>query len=223
LIGVPWVASFVGAGVVSSWLVPAVIFILVVVVALAGLRWIRSEHLDALASVPLFSSLPRNRLLSVLRSTRSVEFLPGAEIVAEGERGKGFYVITKGSADVAVGGAKRGTLSRGAYFGDIAVIDGGPRSATITAQTRVSSLELTPASFRSLIDREPSITRAIFQELTRRLRGSDTSVEDPNVAPVDRATLEELCRQVRATEHPEWTQPETTPRRGLRGFLSRGP
>src|SRR2546422_7309896 len=58
-----WVASFLGAGALSSWLVPALIFLLVVAVSLGGLRWIRSEHLDALASVPLFSSLPQNRLL----------------------------------------------------------------------------------------------------------------------------------------------------------------
>jgi CRP/FNR family transcriptional regulator, cyclic AMP receptor protein len=212
-------ASFLVAGVVSSWFVPALIFLLVVAVSLGGLRWIRSEHLDALASVPLFSSLSRNRLLAVLRSTRSVDFPPGVEIVTEGEKGKGFFVITKGSAEVAVGGANHGALSQGAYFGDIAVIDGGPRSATITAKTRVSTLELTPSSFRSLLDREPSINRAIFQELSRRVGDSSTSVEMPN-APADRATMEELCQRLRTSEHPDWAQPERSRRSGLRGFLS---
>jgi hypothetical protein len=69
------------ASAVNAWLVPALIFVLVIVASWLGLRWVRSEHLDALASIPLFSHLSQKRLLRVLGSTEKIEFPPGEVIV----------------------------------------------------------------------------------------------------------------------------------------------
>jgi hypothetical protein len=71
-------------------------FLLVIVVSLAGLRWIRSEHLEALRLVPLFSSLSKHQLMRILRAARAIEFQPNVEIIREGDAGKGFYTVTDG-------------------------------------------------------------------------------------------------------------------------------
>src|SRR5438128_1012853 len=94
----------IGAGSVSAWVVPGVIFLLVIVASAAGLLWIRSEHLETLHAVPLFSGLSRRDLMSVLRSTSGVGYERGSELVKEGDTGKGFFIVTKGTATVSVGG-----------------------------------------------------------------------------------------------------------------------
>ena len=205
--------DILGSGVVSSWLVPALIFVILILASWAGLRWIRSEHIEALASIPLFSRLPRKTLRSVLGSTHAVEFLPGDTIVREGERGKGFFVISRGTARVMVGGTERARLPRGAYFGEIAVIDGGPRTATIAAETRLSTLEIAPTAFRRLLDTEPTIARSVSRELGRRLEEAKGSGE-PGEDPAGENSLEELCIQLRRIDDPDWAQPAVPPRRG---------
>jgi CRP/FNR family transcriptional regulator, cyclic AMP receptor protein len=206
---------------VNAWLVPALVFVLVIVASWLGLRWVRSEHLDALASIPLFSHLSQKRLLRVLDSTQKIEFSAGEVIVTEGERGKGFFVIERGTATVTVDGIERATLAPGAYFGEVAVIDGGPRTATVTAATRVSTLEVSPAAFRKLLDDEPTISGAIAEELEAKLERSGGGVTaGTRRASTDRARLEELCRQLRATEHPDWVQGPTAPRRGFQRMFA---
>jgi CRP/FNR family transcriptional regulator, cyclic AMP receptor protein len=204
---------------VNAWLVPALVVLLLGGTIWFGLRWARSEHLGALAAIPLFSHLSRNRLLSILRSTKPVEFPAGAVIVREGEAGTGFYVITKGTASVSVGGLERATLTSGAYFGEVSVIDGGPRSATITATTPVSTLELTSAALRSVLDREPDVAASIGEQLREWLTVAGAPSTEAMTGPVDRATLVELCRELRKIEHPEWTQAEP-PRRRLRDVFA---
>ena len=104
--------SALGAGAVSAWAVPAVIFVLVLVVSWLGLRWIRSEHLGALRAIPLFSLLSQRELLAVLRSAHAVAFQPGARVIEQGERARGFFVITDGKANVTMDGAELATLGR---------------------------------------------------------------------------------------------------------------
>src|SRR5204863_102319 len=107
-----------------------------------GLVWIRSEHLGTLHAVPLFSGLSRRDLMSVLRSTSGVGYERGSELVKEGETGKGFFIVTRGTAAVWVGGTQVDTIGPGSYFGEMAVLDGGPRTATITATAQMFVLQL---------------------------------------------------------------------------------
>jgi CRP/FNR family cyclic AMP-dependent transcriptional regulator len=210
-------ASFLAASAAASWLVPALMFLLVIVVSLAGLRWIRSEHLEALRSVPLFSSLSQHQLMRILRAARAIEFQPNVEIIREGEAGKGLYTVTDGSAEVLVDGNQLATLGPGSYFGEISVIDGGPRTATIVAATRVSTLELTPSAFLRILDTEPPVALAVSAELCGRLHdiGGDSG-DCGDDARVDRARLVELCQRLRRTAHPDWTQGTPSRRRWLR-------
>jgi CRP-like cAMP-binding protein len=218
-------ASFLAASAAASWLVPALMFLLVIVVSLAGLRWIRSEHLEALRSVPLFSSLSKHQLMRILRAARAVEFQPNVEIIREGDAGKGLYTVTDGSAKVLVDGNQLATLGPGSYFGEMAVIDGGRRTATIVAATRVSTLELAPSVFLPILDSEPQLARALSAELCRRLHDTGGDSGDcGDDAPVDRARLVELCQRLRRTEHPDWTQGTSSRRRwlGLSSLFARG-
>jgi len=209
-VGISSAAVPVIADVVTAWVVPAIIFVVVIVACLLGLRWLRAEHLEELRSVPLFSGLSDHELLWVLRSARAESFAPGVTIIREGDIGGDFYMLTEGSVKVTVDGTEVASLAAGSYFGEIALIDGGSRTATITAATLVSSLTLAPTAFLRTVDREPMLARAIFAELSRRLNATGDRI-DGDVAPVDRARLIEICGQLRArSEHPEWA-PATSP------------
>jgi CRP-like cAMP-binding protein len=163
--------------------------------------------------------------MRILRAARAIEFQPSVEIIREGEAGKGLYTITDGSAKVLVDGTQLATLGPGSYFGEIAVIDGGPRTATIVAATSVSTLELAPSAFLPILDSEPQVARALSAELCRWLRDTGGDSGDcGDDAPVDRARLVELCQRLRKTEHPDWT-PGTSSRRrwlGLSSLFARG-
>jgi CRP/FNR family cyclic AMP-dependent transcriptional regulator len=209
-------AALLGAGVVNAWVVPAIIFVLLIVAAWLGLRWIRSEHLEALRSAPLFSLLSEHELLSVLSSARAVAFSSGAVVIQQGEKGKGFFVITDGTAGVTLDGEDLVTLASGSYFGEMAVIDGGPRTATITAQTELSTLEITPTAFLRVVDREPMVAQAFYAELSRRLEMAGSPVDEVAGARVDLARLAELSQTLRQTQNADWVQATPSRRRRLR-------
>jgi CRP/FNR family transcriptional regulator, cyclic AMP receptor protein len=208
--------SFLGAGVFSAWLVPAIFFVVIIGVSWLGLRWIRSEHVEALRAVPLFSLLSERELRAVLRSAHPVAFPPGTTVIEQGKRAGGFFVITDGTANVGRDGADLATLGSGSYFGEMAVIDGGPRTATITARTQVSTLEISPTAFLHLVDREPMIAQGIYEELARRLKAAGHEVVEGSVARVDRARLTELCQTLRQTQGTDWVQATPTRQRMLR-------
>ena len=128
-----------------------------------------------LGSVPLFHGLSKRELREILGAGREVEFREGATIVTEGLEASDFYLILFGSADVSIHGRKRRTLGPGDYFGEISVIDGGPRSASVTAGTRVVALRLDRHSFVRLLDREGSIGRKILLVMAQRLRAAERS------------------------------------------------
>jgi len=213
----PWIGSSVNA-----WVVPGVIFLLVIVACAVGLVWIRSEHLETLHAVPLFSGLSRRDLMSVLRSTSGVGYERGSELVKEGETGKGFFIVTRGTAAVWVGGTQVDTIGPGSYFGEMAVLDGGPRTATITATAQMFVLQLPPATLVRILEKHPRIANEMDDELTRRLA---SSVE--RVAPadhVDRVRLADLSARLRRARNPDWATPPDAKRRwlGLSKLFARG-
>lgn len=208
-------ASTVLADWVRAWLVPIVLGILVLIAAWIGVQWSSSEHLARLSAVPLFGGLSRRQLRALARAAAREQFRPGDRIVREREADDGFYVMQDGSAAVTVAGGKKASLERGGYFGEMAVIDGGPRSATITAETNVTVLKLPSSAFVRLLDRDPAIARAIEAELQRRLRDAGASVPDTNVDPPNRDGLVQLCRQLRIVRQTDWGQPRPARRRWL--------
>ena len=97
-------------------------------------------------------------------------FGPGEAIVREGDPGDAFYVITDGHAVVEHNGSQLRELGEGDFFGEISLIDGQPRSATITATDEVATLTLGREQFQRLINEHPSVRLELMMALTERLR-----------------------------------------------------
>ena len=130
----------------------------------------RKSPLEMLASVSLFEGLSRKELRQIEAKSREVHFPAGATIVTQGDEGVGFHMILSGKARVVVNGRTRDTLGPGKSFGELSVIDRGPRTATVVAETDVTTMSLSSWQFMPILDRNPSIARKIVLELTRRLR-----------------------------------------------------
>ena len=129
--------------------------------------------LDALREVPLFGCLNDKDLRRVADLARSERFAPGEDIVIEGHSSGPFFLITEGDAIVLIGGVERGKLGPGDFFGEMSLIDGQPRSATVRAIGDVVTLAIGSWDFLSLLERNWSMTQNLLGELTRRVRALD--------------------------------------------------
>ena len=120
--------------------------------------------------MPLFADLGEEDLETLANQMKARTFKEGAAVTSEGLGGAGFFVIVDGNANVSVGNEQRGTLGPGDYFGEMALIDEGMRSATITAATDLRCYGLTAWEFRPFVEEHPQVAWALLQTLTRRLR-----------------------------------------------------
>jgi CRP/FNR family cyclic AMP-dependent transcriptional regulator len=130
-----------------------------------------SAPVELLKQVPLFQSLSADQVEKLARSFRDRTFASGSEVTTEGKSGVGFFVIESGSATVSVGGDERRTLGAGDYFGELALIDDSPRSATIVADSDLKCWGLTSWEFRPLVEQNAAIAWSMLQTLAQRLRG----------------------------------------------------
>jgi CRP/FNR family cyclic AMP-dependent transcriptional regulator len=129
-----------------------------------------SAPTELLQRVPLFRSLSDEQRGTLARSLRERTFSAGSEVTTEGQSGVGFFVIESGTATVSVGGAERRTLGPGDYFGELALIDDQPRSATIVAEDELRCWGLTAWEFRPLVESNAPIAWSLLQTLAARLR-----------------------------------------------------
>jgi CRP-like cAMP-binding protein len=136
----------------------------------------RSEIAQQLQAVPLFSGLSKKELGVVAAVAKEVSASPGDVLAKEGESGVGFFLIVSGVARVVVGGRTRRRLGAGDTFGEIALLDGGPRTATVIAESEMSLLGITAWAFKSLLTEYPSITLKLLEEVASRLRATSSSV-----------------------------------------------
>ena len=125
---------------------------------------------DALRGVPLFGGLDDDELAQIALLFKERHFGAGETVVKEGADGAAFFLIQSGEATVAVRGAERASLRPGDHFGEIALIDEGVRSATITATTDGRSYGLTPWQFRPLVEENASIAWPLLEAMARRTR-----------------------------------------------------
>jgi CRP/FNR family cyclic AMP-dependent transcriptional regulator len=125
---------------------------------------------DLLKRVPLFKGLDDKHIETLSRTFTDRTFRAGQDITSEGGGGVGFFVIEDGEAVVTVHGEERRTLGSGDYFGEVALIDEGSRSATITAKTDVKCYGLTPWQFRPLVEENASIAWPLLVSMAQRLR-----------------------------------------------------
>jgi len=129
---------------------------------------------ELLQRVPLFEDFDRGDLDRLSRSFKQRIFDAGTTVADEGRTGAGFFVIESGEATVSVRGSERAKLGPGDYFGEIALIDDGARSATITADSELRCYGLTSWEFRPLVEGNASIAWKLLETLAKRLRAAQS-------------------------------------------------
>jgi CRP-like cAMP-binding protein len=134
-----------------------------------------STMADSLKAVPLFSELSDKEVRALAQSMHEKRYEDGQEVVTQGESGIGFFVILEGGARVSVGGRERRTLKPGEYFGELALLEGDSRSASITADGTLRCAGMTAWHFRPFIRDHPDIAWALLKELARRLRQAEAA------------------------------------------------
>jgi CRP/FNR family transcriptional regulator, cyclic AMP receptor protein len=127
---------------------------------------------ELLERVPLFADFDRGDLERLARSFKERTFDAGSTVASEGKGGAGFFVIDSGEATVTVHGDERAKLGSGDYFGEIALIDEGARSATVTADSDLHCYGLTPWEFRPLVESNASIAWKLLETMAKRLRAA---------------------------------------------------
>ena len=128
---------------------------------------------ETLARVPLFAGLEPRDLNRIAESFKERHHSAGDAIATEGQGGAGFFIIGEGTAKVTVRGEDRATLGPGDYFGEIALIDEGARTATVTADSDMTTYAMTFWEFRPIVETDPRIAWKLVQALAHRLREAD--------------------------------------------------
>jgi CRP/FNR family cyclic AMP-dependent transcriptional regulator len=128
---------------------------------------------ELLQRVPLFADLKPRELQRLSGSFKERTFSEGDSVATEGEGAAGFFVIESGEAVVTVHGDERGRLGPGDYFGDIAMIDQGDRTATILAKSELKCYGLTFWDFRPLVESDARIAWPLLQVMAKRLRAAE--------------------------------------------------
>jgi len=140
----------------------------------------RPDRIDWLRKVPLFSGLSGRDLDLVARQTDVVKAHEGKVLTRQGALGEEFLLIVDGSARVERDGKPIARLETGDFFGEMSLIDGKPRSATVIAEAPITLLVVDARSFRSLLDGVPGLRRKITVALCERLRRADAGLAARN-------------------------------------------
>lgn len=136
------------------------------------------ERLLSLRQVSLFSRMSLERLHAIERITQESEYVRGELIMREGELGDELFCIVEGEVEVLRGAGtpdemRLNRLGAGAYFGEMAVLDGSPRSATIVAASRVRVLVLAGERLRELVQEMPELAFDLLRVLADRVRSAE--------------------------------------------------
>jgi CRP/FNR family transcriptional regulator, cyclic AMP receptor protein len=127
---------------------------------------------DALGRCPFFAGLSRNELLELAKVTEDLEVEEGKALTREGQSGSEFFVIVDGEVSVTKDGSEIRTLGPGDFFGEIALLEDTPRTATVVAKTPLRFFVLTRQAFRSLLAHQPELEEKVTKALEERLRGA---------------------------------------------------
>jgi CRP-like cAMP-binding protein len=134
------------------------------------------DWLATLAEVPLFRGLPKSHLRRIAKLARIRRFAPGSTMVRTGDPGRSFYVLLAGKARVVRVDGRARRLGAGDYFGEMALLDDGPRSAAVVADGEVLALTIDRPGFAKLLRAEPALTQALLRTLAARLRAAEARI-----------------------------------------------
>jgi len=133
----------------------------------------RKHTYDKLADIPFFSGWTNEELAHIDRAAEWVEYQPLEHLIKQGTTGYEFIVILSGEVDVLIDGNVIATLGPGDHVGEMALLDGSPRNASVVAKTPVRALLVGSREFRALVDQVPSLDRKLLISLTQRLRANE--------------------------------------------------
>jgi CRP/FNR family transcriptional regulator, cyclic AMP receptor protein len=132
-----------------------------------GLR--KDAKVKLISKVPLFGGLSKQQLGQVAAIADEIDFKEGKVLTREGERGREFFVLLQGEADVRRKGKRLATRRAGEFFGEIALVSDHPRVATVTTTTPVRALVIRDTDFRGLLNRTPQIAVKVLEAVAERL------------------------------------------------------
>lgn len=142
---------------------------------MGGIRKKADDGLDQLARVALFEGVSRKGLRQIADFAKEMHFGVGEQVTTEATRGGRFHLILEGSAVVTNGTRTLATLGPGDTVGEMSLLDGEPRSATVCVTEPMRTLSIASWNFRTFLRKEPSIMEKVMLQLVRRLREADRS------------------------------------------------
>jgi CRP-like cAMP-binding protein len=131
------------------------------------------DKLELLERVPLFAGVARGELEEIARISDEIDVPAGTALTHEGRHEGYFFVIVSGTVQIDRGGRTINTIGPGDFLGEIALLDGGPRTARATTETACRLLSLTPERFHDLLDTSPSVRTSILEAVGQRMRAID--------------------------------------------------
>jgi len=134
----------------------------------------RKSYLDELASVSLFSLCSKKELQAVAKATDEMDLPAGRVLCEQGSTGREAFIILEGTAEVTRNGKRVAIAGPGTCVGELSLLDHGPRTATVTAQTDLRVLVLGVREFAAILDEAPTIARKLLRSLAGTVRELDT-------------------------------------------------
>jgi CRP-like cAMP-binding protein len=141
-----------------------------------GGRVSQDDKIDRLEDVAMLAGCSRRQLRAIARISEVIEVAEGTVLARSGEPGQEFFLILDGTARVEVSARKRARLQPGQYFGEMSLLDGGPRSATVVADTPLRLLVIKRGDFATLLREAPELTQSLLATLSRRVRVAEASL-----------------------------------------------
>lgn len=138
----------------------------------------KDPRVDLLRNVPLFSGCTDKQVAFIVTRVEDVDVPAGRVLCTEGTTGGEFFVVVSGTASVTRSGKVIGSMGAGDFFGEIALIDRGVRSATVTASSPMRVLVLGISQFQDVLQQDPDMARQLLYAVTKRLRALATLPAD---------------------------------------------
>ena len=139
---------------------------------------VKTDPTESLRRVPLLAGLDRKELELLAKLAKEQRYEPGASIVKSGASGHGLYIIKEGNVSVVRDGQKLASMGPGQFFGEVSVLDGGPRTADVRADTETVCLTLISWEIKPLLMDNAGISYKMLLEMVKRLRSQAPQIHD---------------------------------------------
>jgi CRP/FNR family transcriptional regulator, cyclic AMP receptor protein len=133
----------------------------------------KNAKIELLKGVPLFSECSKTDLASIAQVADEIGFPAGRTLIEEGKAGREFFVIADGTVEIRRGGRKLSQRGESNYFGEMSLLTGKPRNATVTTTSPVRALVITDRAFKGLLTRVPSLSPKLLASLAERIAAQD--------------------------------------------------